>query len=206
MKLLLKRLALYSAVTIGAGLLCVAGVIGYVQLSHIQQIHTDIDTLSPAPYAIILGASVKSNGTPSDALYDRIYLGSELIKAGKVETLLMTGDGGAYHLNEVAAMKRVAMELGVPEKDIIVDGQGYRTYESCKRANQIYDIKKAIVVTQRFHLARSLYLCDFFSIDVQGLSADRQSYQRNLFSISRDLLSSAKAWWDTRIQAPMPPV
>ncbi|USN51997.1 MAG: YdcF family protein [Candidatus Nomurabacteria bacterium] len=120
MKLLLKRLALYSAVTIGAGLLCVAGVIGYVQLSHIQQIHTDIDTLSPAPYAIILGASVKSNGTPSDALYDRIYLGSELIKAGKVETLLMTGDGGAYHLNEVAAMKRVAMELGVPRKILLL--------------------------------------------------------------------------------------
>lgn len=206
MPTLIKRVLITITILCLMGVLTIASIIGYVQLGHLGSISTSLNDLEPAPYAIILGASVKSDGTPSDALYDRILVGSELVKAKKAETLLMTGDGGAFHVNEVAAMKRTAMELGVDERDIIVDGQGYRTYESCKRAIQVYDIRKAIVVTQRFHLARSLYLCDFFGIEVQGMVADQQTYLREYFFIFRDLVSSAKAWWDTRIQAPAPPV
>lgn len=206
MRILLKRLALGAAGLTTAALLAIVLIISYVQFSHLDAITTSLDALEPASYAIILGASVKNDGTPSDALYDRILIGSELMKAKKVSALLMTGDGGAFHINEVAAMKRVAMELGVAEQDIIVDGQGYRTYESCKRARQVYDIREAIVVTQRFHLARSVYLCEFFGIRSQGMVADRQTYQKESFFILRDLASSFKAWWDTRVLAPEPPV
>lgn len=206
MRILLKRLALGAAGLTTAALLAIVLIISYVQFSHLDELAVSLDDLRPAPYAIILGASVKSDGTPSDALYDRILIGSELIKTKKASTLLMTGDGGAFHINEVAAMKRVAMDLGVAEQDIIVDGQGYRTYESCKRAKQVYDIHEAIIVTQRFHLARSMYLCEFFGIESQGMAADRQTYQKENFFILRDLASSFKAWWDTRVIAPIPPV
>lgn len=206
MQISFKRVALGAAGLMTAALLAIVCVIGYVQFSHLDEMVNAFNDLKPAPYAIILGASVKSDGTPSDALYDRIVMGSELIKAKKVSTLLMTGDGGGFHINEVAAMKRVAMDLGVNEQDIIVDGQGYRTYESCKRAKQVYDIQEAIIVTQRFHLARSLYLCDAFGIKSQGIAADRQDYQKENFFILRDLASSFKAWWDIHVIAPVPPV
>jgi vancomycin permeability regulator SanA len=203
MSIWIKR-SLYSF--LGLGTACVAFVfatIVYVQTSHLSMIDWN---KSPAEYAIVLGASVKMDGTPSDALYDRIVTAVDLYNEDYVQKLLMTGDDGKFHANEVAVMKRVAMELGVPESDIVVDGQGYRTYESCKRAKQVFGINQAVIVTQRFHLARALYLCDQFRIASQGWTADRQTYQKIEFFWARDLLSSFKAWWDINIQEPKPPV
>lgn len=180
-------------------------IVGWVQLVDASKIVRAEDAL-PAPIAIVLGASVKSDGTASDALFDRVVTGANLFHDKKVERLLMTGDDGGFHVNEVATMKRLAMTQGVPEENILVDGHGYRTYESCKRAAEVFKIKRAIVVTQRFHLGRALYLCDSFGIEVQGVAADRQRYLRIVHFTLRDLLASAKAWWDVNVDAPEPPV
>jgi len=167
---------------------------------------SDTRILPSAPYAIVLGASVKQDGTPSDALYDRVATAVDLYDGKRVGKILMTGDNGKFHANEVEIMKGTAMGLGVPEQDILVDGQGYRTYESCKRAKQVFGIEEAVIVTQRFHLGRAMYLCDRFGIMVHGASADRQTYQRIIFFWARDLTSTFKAWWDINIQEPRPPV
>lgn len=190
------------ALVLGATLF-IASVVTFVQVSRIGEIDRD---QMKAPYAIVLGASVKQDGTPSDALYDRIVTAVELYNDKQVEKLLMTGDDGKFHTNEVEVMKKAAMELGVPQAAIDVDGEGYRTYESCKRAKQVLHINEAIIVTQRFHLGRAMYLCDRFGITTQGRSADRQSYQRILFFWARDLTASFKAWWDINVQEPKPPV
>jgi vancomycin permeability regulator SanA len=198
-----RRIA-YGVLGLGVtGTVFIVCVVSYVQLSHFGDVGT---RRGAVPYAIVLGASVKQDGTPSDALYDRIVTAVELYNDDYVDKLLMTGDDGKFHANEVEVMKRTAVELGVPESDISVDGQGYRTYESCKRAKQVLDIDRAVIVTQRFHLGRALYLCGAFGMDVQGEVADRQSYQRIAFFWARDLVSSFKAWWDINIQEPQPPV
>ncbi len=160
----------------------VFSVIVYVQMSHVSQIDSRI---KPAEYAIVLGASIKQDGTPSDALYDRIQTAVMLYGDGSVKKLLMTGDDGKFHANEVATMKNVAMELGVPESDILIDGQGYRTYESCKRAKQEFHVDQAVIVTQRFHLGRAMYLESVFRanqqtcrpINVSPISGGVISYQ-----------------------------
>jgi vancomycin permeability regulator SanA len=181
-------------------------MIAQVQFEKASAIKGRIQDLRPVSHAIVLGASVKQDGTPSDALRDRILTASELYKDGKVTKLLMTGDDGKFHVDEVSAMKKTAEEFGVPSVDILVDGHGYRTYESCKRARAIYDIQQAIVVTQRFHLGRALFLCSRLGIDIQGMIADRQSYQKILIFTARDIASSVKAWWDIHVQPPKPPV
>ncbi len=192
--------------TVDIILLFVGGIIVYVQTVPRTLIKPDVATVEAAPIAMVLGASVKDDGTLSDALKDRILTGVELYQAGKVTQLLLTGDDGGLRRNEIVPMKQAAMEAGIPEKDIITDGQGYRTYESCKRAAQLYGIKKAIVVTQRFHLPRALYLCSRFGIEVQGIAADKQPYVRIMYFTMRDLLASAKAWWDINVYAPASPV
>lgn len=155
---------------------------------------------------IVLGAALKADGTPSDALRDRLETGVALYKVGKAPKLLLTGDDGKNHSNEVAVMRAYAIDHGVPESDVKVDGQGYRTYESCARAVQVLNIKKAILVTQNFHLPRALYLCNRLGMDAVGVSADLEQYQDWWWNEARDLLASVKAWWDINVWTPKPPV
>lgn len=199
-----RRIAIGAGLLAFSGVVFVGGVIAYVQF--VGDALTIGWDRAPVTYAIVLGASVKQDGTPSDALYDRVITGVELYKDNIVEKLLMTGDDGKFHANEVATMKRIAVEEGIPEEDVLVDGQGYRTYESCKRAKQVFNITDAVVVTQRFHLGRAVYLCSSFGIQTFGAPADRQSYQRITYFWARDLTASFKAWWDINIQEPKPPV
>ncbi len=187
--------------------------LGLTGISIIQQMQTgyekDIVSTAQAQASeavMVLGAGVKLDGTPSDALRDRVTTGIRLYQAGKASKILMTGDDGAFHADEVATMKRLAVEAGVPEQDILVDEHGYRTYESCKRAVQVFHIKKGIVVTQRFHLSRALYLCSHLGMQAQGVPADLQSYQRIVFFTLRDYAASLKAWWDVNINPPASPV
>lgn len=202
MKTFLKLIAFL--LTIAA--VFVALIVGIVQFSHLNAIHADIAEITPAHDAIILGASVKKDGTPSDALYDRVMIGVDLYRADKVDRLIMSGDDGLFHVDEVAVMRELALDEGVPAEDIQVDDHGYRTYESCKRAVEVFDVRDAVIVTQRFHIARALYLCDAFDMKVQGLTADRHTYQDQWKFLIRDLLSSVKAWSDIHVLAPVPPV
>ena len=163
-----------------------------------DRIYNDVSSV-PAEdrIAIVLGARVR-NGVPSDMLYDRVITGVELYKAGKTQKLLFSGGG-----DEPAVMKKLAIDLGVPETDIILDDLGLRTYESCVRAKQAFQIEKAIIVTQGFHLARSIYLCRNIGIDATGLSADRREYDAEGFGENREYIANVRAWYDINFE-PMP--
>lgn len=196
-------------ILLGLGLAAVfacALMVAQVQWNQADKIFTKAEEVKPAPYAIVLGASVNKDGTPSWALEDRVLTAVDLYKQGKVKKLLMTGDDGRFRDREIPAMKNVALNQGVSSTDILLDPHGYRTYESCKNASTVFGITQAIVVTQRFHLGRALYLCAKEGIAVQGLTADRRSYANVFVFTLRDLLASVKAWWDINIWAPQPPV
>lgn len=156
--------------------------------------------------AIVLGASVKRDGTPSDILVDRVETAVKLYEQRQVGWILMSGDDGAFHVDEVSAMRALALRLGVPEYAVKTDGHGYRTYESCKRAHDVFGIDRAFIVTQRFHLSRAIYLCRSFGIDAIGISATTRTYQGDALFVLRDLLASIKAWWDINIVSPDSPI
>jgi len=180
--------------------------IAVVQTLYASRVYTKVSYIRPKPVAIVLGASVNEDLTPSDALRDRIMSAVELYDKGIVDKLLMSGDDGKFHIDEVRVMIDTAMEAGVPAEDIWSDGHGYRTYESCKRAIEKFQITEAVVVTQRFHISRALFLCNQVGIDTIGYVADRQTYKKNSFFWVRDLASSAKAFWDIYVDEPLPPV
>jgi len=195
-----------ASVLIVAGCLVAIGIIVRIQTAYRSEIISDASKLQPTDVAIVLGASVKKDGTASDALRDRVYTAAELYRNGKVRGLLLTGDDGAYHVNEVETMRNLAMEYEVPEAALKIDGHGYRTYESCKNAAEIFHVTSSVIVTQNFHLPRALYLCGHFGIRSQGYAADRQTYKDIFFFTVRDWLASALAWWDTHMVAPAPVV
>ena len=177
-----------------------------VQFRYLNRLRLASDQDARASTAIVLGASVKSDGQPSDALRDRLLVGADLYKQGHVRQLLITGDDGAYHAKEIDVMRAFLIKQGIPGDAVLSDPHGYRTYESCKRAAEVFQIKDAIIVTQRFHIARALYLCESFGIQSLGVTSDLTSYQRNLYFWTRDLAASIKAWSDVHIRAPEPPV
>jgi SanA protein len=169
-----------------------------------DRIYTDIDAAPPAPIALVLGAGLYRDGSPTPALYDRVATAVELYKAGKVKKLLMTGDNRSVNYNEPEAMRKLAIRLGVPNEDIVLDYAGRRTYDSCYRAKEIFEVKQLVVVTQRFHLARSLFLCDAMGIPSTGVVADRRDYRMYQWWELREVFATVAAWWDVNVRRPVP--
>ncbi len=156
--------------------------------------------------AVVFGAGLWRDGSPTPVLQDRVATAVDLYRAGKVEKLLMSGDNRFVNYNEPAAMKRIALSLGVPEKDIVLDYAGRRTYDTCYRARSIFGVRQAILVTQAFHLPRAVYICNRLGVEAVGVRADRRSYPRSsmLYWNLRELLATLTAVLDVHLLHPVP--
>jgi len=177
----------------------------WVEKRYEPYIYDDVDQVPARKIAIVFGAGVRGNQV-TPILADRVARGVELYRAGKVKKLLFTGDNRFVWYDEPSAMKRYAMRLGVPEEDIVLDFAGRSTYDSCYRADYIFGVKEAILVTQGFHLARAMYLCDSFGIDVVGLKADqrKEQYQQWTYWSLRDFVALVVNWWQVNVTRPKP--
>jgi SanA protein len=166
----------------------------------------NIGDSNPAPVAIVFGAGLQRNGSPTPLLEDRVTSAAQLYFDGKVEKLLLSGDNRFFNYNEPGAMKAFAMRLGVPENAIVLDYAGRRTYDTCYRAKAIFGVTKAILVTQNFHLYRAIFLCSKLDLDVTGVSADRRKYTFPTFLIweFRELLATGVAVLDIYVLKPIP--
>jgi SanA protein len=165
-----------------------------------------VDQVPPTRVAIVFGAGLTRTGGPSAVLRDRVEKAAELYKAGKVSKLLMSGDNRFVDYNEPAAMKSYALELGVPEKDIVLDFAGRRTYDTCYRAKHIFGVEEAILVTQSFHMPRALFTCKGLGLQVNGVAADVRTYGRRSYAYwyIREIPASIVAIWEVWISHPLP--
>lgn len=136
--------------------------------------------------ALVFGAGLNRAGGPSAMLYDRVATAVDLYNNKKVEKLLMTGDNGKVNYNEVEVMRQTALKLGVPDADIVLDYAGFNTWDSCYRAREVFSLKEATLVTQRFHLPRALHSCNHLNVKSVGVAADRQPYPTT-FNEAREL-------------------
>jgi SanA protein len=166
-------------------------------------------SLQNAPFAqtaIIFGAGLRKDGSPTPVLKDRVKAGAELYLSGKVKRLLLTGDNRFENYNEPAAMALYAQELGIPSKDLMIDYGGKSTYDSCYRAKKVYELEQAVLVTQSFHLPRALFICDQLGIRSQGVSADLRQYWLSslLYWNIREIPASFAALIDVWILKPIP--
>jgi len=188
------------------GLLAVGAIVGlrwWTDRHYSERIY-DLETVPPRSVAIVFGAGYWPSGRLSDILADRVDTAVDLYHAGKVRKLLMTGDNTTVDYNEPARMLDHALAQGVPREDIVLDYAGRRTYDSCYRARHIFMVEDAILVTQAYHLDRALFTADSLGLDVVGIAADRRDYSLVSAYWWRDLLATARAWWDVRITRPLP--
>ena len=163
-------------------------------------------TIPAAPVAIVFGAGLWRDGTPTTVLRDRISTAAELYFSGKVQKILMSGDNSYLDYNEPGAMREYALSLGVPETAIVLDYAGRRTYDTCYRARAIFGLQEVILVTQSFHLPRALYTCNLLGLKAVGIASDLRDYNRGslLYWNLRELPATLSALVDVHILRPVP--
>ena len=145
-----------------------------------------------ADYVLVLGCGLRSDGSPSDMLYDRVSVGTEVFLLGASDKLLLSGDRAGASYDEVTAMKRLALELGVSSDTIDSDYEGFSTYESVLRAKEDFGAEKIIIVTQKYHLYRALYIADSLGLEAYGVSADLRTYRGQIYRDLRELAARVK--------------
>lgn len=163
-------------------------IIHFQSRSHIER---SVTNLPQVDAAIVLGAGITSKGELSTIFKDRVEGGIALYQAGKVKTILVSGDDGQLEYNEVNPAREYLLVRGIPSENIFLDHAGFDTYSSMYRARDIFLITSAIVVTQSFHLPRAVFLARNLDIEAYGFAADQHEYriQNNL----RELLANVKA-------------
>ena len=155
------------------------------------------DNTSMYDCALILGCKVKNDGNPSDMLHDRLQRGVELHNAGVVNKLLMSGDHGQTGYDEVNTMKQFAIDEGIISQDVFMDHAGFSTYESIYRARDIFKAEKIIIVTQKYHLYRALYIAHKLGIEAYGIPSDYHIYAGQSVRDAREILARYKDFYKT---------
>ncbi len=157
-----------------------------------------------AKVAIVLGAGVYKDGTPSPMLADRLATGVELYKLGKVDKLLLSGDHGTTTYDELKVMLRYCLDRGVPDEDIFTDHAGFDTYDTMYRARDVFKVTDALVVTQGFHLPRAVYTARALGLDATGVRADIQAYGSEWGFALREWPARANAFLQLYVTKPGP--
>ena len=140
---------------------------------------------------LVLGAGVR-NGKPTDMIADRLLTAIDLYNKNVAPKIIMSGDHSKADYDEVNIMKNFAIDKGVPSTNIFMDHAGFSSYESLYRAKEIFEAKKIVIVTQKYHLYRSLYIANKLGLEAYGVSADLRKYIGQSYREFREVLARDK--------------
>lgn len=188
-----KKIIRYIIILIMLGVISICGLSLYVKLSTKDQILKldELKQIQNVDCIIVLGSLV-TNGKPSPMLEERIIKGIELYNEGISNKIIMSGDHGKENYNEVAVMKTYAVNEGVESSNIFMDHAGFSTYDSIYRAKEIFGAKKIVIVTQDYHLYRSLYIANALGLEAYGYKADMKKHKNQLKREIREILARDK--------------
>lgn len=158
-----------------------------------------------ADTVLILGAYVLPDGTLSTMLKDRVMVGYELYENGKAPKIIVSGDHGHQNYDEVNTMKDFIKSKGVTGEDIFMDHAGFSTYESIYRARDIFQVKKVIIVTQRYHLLRALFIARELGLEAYGVASDNHDYGQVMATYEmREMAARNKDFLFVKVIKPKP--
>ncbi|MGA8116214.1 MAG: ElyC/SanA/YdcF family protein, partial [Actinocatenispora sp.] len=197
-----RRLVAVGLVGVLAVGVVLGGSIAWVRTAAHGHVYGEHD-VPAAPVAVVFGAEVYADGTPSAFLVGRLAVARRLYLAGKVRAVLVTGDHGVWTYDEPDAMRRWLVGHGVPTRKVVVDYAGFDTYQSCVRARRIFGVRHAILVSQDFHVPRAVALCRAVGIRADGVG-DTTQHDRYPYAYRkgwlRDQLADVKAVYDMTVQ------
>ncbi|MBQ7240242.1 MAG: YdcF family protein [Bacilli bacterium] len=172
------------------------GINFYVKASTKKRIINDINNIPNVDCILVLGAGIDGN-KPSLMLKDRLNSGIELYDNNISNRIIMSGDHGRIEHDEVNIMKNYAMEYDIPSNDIFMDHAGFSTYDSIYRLKHIFNVKSVVVVTQKYHLYRSIYIASSLGIDAYGYPCEDIKYSGETYRNLREVLARDKDFLKT---------
>lgn len=155
------------------------------------RICSELDSKSPYDCILVLGAGLRSDGSPSDMLADRLRGAIELYEQGASRVIVLSGDRSGEDYDEVSAMAAYCVDAGVPEQALVLDPIGYSTYESVVNTVAA-GYERFVVVTQSYHLYRALYIANALGAESVGFSADYRSYRGQSLRDAREVVARVK--------------
>jgi len=195
----IKKLIM-PVIVLGTFLLLILIIANFVVIGNSKRfLYENISEVPKCYTAIVLGAKVQQNGTPSDYLQDRLDMAIELYHNNKISRFLLSGDHGQTSYDEVNNMKAYLINHGINTEDIFLDHAGFDTYNTMVRAKIIFKVQDAIIVTQKFHLPRAVYIARSQGIEAFGIKADKRQYAAMKSLKIREALSSVKAFTEVII-------
>ena len=170
-----KKILIILGIILLTTFVYVMGINYYVKYTVMDKIKNtdevkDVDTI------IVLGAKVYDDGRLSLMLKDRLDKTIEVYNELDIKTVVVSGDSEHKDYDETTKMKEYLINNGIPEEDILVDIYGLSTYDSIYRLKNVYDINKSIIITQKYHLYRSLYIANSLGIEAYGVPASGENY------------------------------
>lgn len=189
----MKKIIKYIIIILIVIIVIVLGINFYVKLSTKNQIikNKDDSKLKDVDCIIVLGAGVWGD-KPSPMLEDRLLEAISLYENNTSSKIIMSGDHGREEYDEVNTMKNFAIEKGVPSENIFMDHAGFSSYESIYRAKEIFGAKKVVIVTQEYHLYRSLYIANRLGIEAYGVASNPRIYGGEAYRELREILARDK--------------
>lgn len=167
--------------------------------------------IPPSRIAVILGAGLEKDGRPTRVLRERIETAVDLLRRGNVQTLLLSGGNPNIYANETEAMRLYALELGVPNERMLIDPDGFRTFDSCMNLTR-FGTNQVTLITQSFHLPRAVWIARALGVNAIGCTTPHhvEHWDDEIIWQLRELAASIRAILDigrirlTRLARPNP--
>ena len=189
----MKKVTMILAIIVVILALIILTINLYVKETTKKQIinNSDYTKLENIDCIIVLGTGIWGD-KPSPMLEDRLLEGINLYNNNVSNKIIMSGDHGREEYDEVNIMKNYAIEKGVPSENIFMDHAGFSTYESIYRAKEIFKAKKVVIVTQKYHLYRALYIANQLGLEAYGVGSDPRKYVGATYRELREILARDK--------------
>jgi len=198
LKTILKILVIAFAAIIILVLTC-----DYLVTSNAKgKLYDDVEAIPYREVGLLLGTTPQTRiGRVVNRFFVfRIDAAEKLYKAGKISTILISGDEDSLDgVNEVESMKEALMVRGIPEHAIMLDGKGFRTLESIVRANKVFDLQSFTLISQKFHNERALYQANHLDLDIKdpiAFNAESPRSAMALITYAREYLARVKLFLD----------
>lgn len=197
MRKIIKNIFKFFLLLLVAGIIFIAWANYNIKKESESFISYDIADVPQAKVALLLGTGkTLNNGMPNAYFYNRIQAASELYKSGKIKYIIVSGDNSSKDYNEPEDMQIVLIQNGIPRDKIIMDHAGFRTLDSVIRARDIFGQTKLIIISQKFHNERAVFLAKKNHMEAFGFNAADVNKYAGIKTNIREYFAKAKVYWD----------